>query len=88
MISGLGAVILDPFAGSGTILLAAERTGRRAAAIEVDPRYVDTAIRRWQRITEKPALLASNGRTFEEVAVQRLSRAEDPAVAFEGQMLP
>src|SRR5438270_6786974 len=52
-----GAVILDPFAGSGTILLAAERTGRRAAAIEVEPRYVDTAIRRWQRMTEKPALL-------------------------------
>ena len=80
-----GAIILDPFAGSGTTLLAAERTGRRAAAIEVEPRYVDTAIRRWQRMTGAPALLDSNGRTFDEMAIRRLSRAGDSAVAIEGE---
>lgn len=56
--------VLDPFAGSGTTMLAAERTGRRAAAIEIDPRYVDVAIRRWQRHTGGEAVLESTGETF------------------------
>ena len=46
-------LILDPFLGSGTTVLAAEVTGRRAAGLELDPRYVDCAIRRWQRTTGK-----------------------------------
>ncbi|HEV2080621.1 MAG TPA: site-specific DNA-methyltransferase [Allosphingosinicella sp.] len=66
-----GDIILDPFAGSGTILLAAERTGRKAAAIEIDPHYVDTAVRRWQESTGKSATLAGSGSSFDEVAVQR-----------------
>jgi DNA modification methylase len=66
-----GGLVLDPFAGSGTILLAAERTGRRARALEIDPNYVDVAVRRWQSYTGKFALLASNGRTFEEVGDER-----------------
>ena len=41
-------IVLDPFAGSGTILIAAERTGRRARALEIDPHYVDVAVKRWQ----------------------------------------
>ena len=49
--------MLDPFAGSGTTLIAAERTGRRACAIEIDPVYVDVAIRRWQSFTGKNATL-------------------------------
>ena len=66
-----GDLILDPFAGSGTILLAAERTGRNAAAIELDPRYVDTAIKRWQAATDKHATLLSSGQTFAQVEEER-----------------
>jgi DNA modification methylase len=62
-----GSIILDSFAGSGSSLLSAERVGRRAYCIEIDPRYVDTAIRRWQRVTRKDAILESNGKTFDEI---------------------
>ncbi len=61
-----GGIILDPFAGSGTILIAAERTGRAARAIEYEPRYVDVAIRRWQRVTGKNAVHLKTGATFKE----------------------
>jgi DNA modification methylase len=66
-----GAIVLDPFAGSGTTILAAERTGRRAAAIELEPHYVDVAIRRWQRLTGKAAALAADGRSFHQVQQDR-----------------
>jgi DNA modification methylase len=69
-------VVLDPFCGSGTILLAAERTGRRAYAIELDPAYVDTAIARWQRLTKRTAVHES-GKTFEEIRDER-RRGQDP----------
>jgi DNA modification methylase len=68
-----GALILDPFAGSGTILLAAERTGRKAAAIELDPIYVDTAVLRWQQNTGHTATLSTTGESFEAVAARRAS---------------
>ena len=58
--------MLDPFCGSGTILIAAERTGRRARAIEIDPRYVDVAVRRWQAYTGKRAIHEASGECFEE----------------------
>jgi len=48
-------LVLDPFAGAGTTLIAAEKTGRRAALIELEPRYVDVTIERWQRLTGKKA---------------------------------
>ena len=66
-----GSLVLDPFAGSGTTILAAERTGRRAAAIELDSRYVDTAIRRWQTLTGGKAILAGDGNLFDDVANAR-----------------
>jgi DNA modification methylase len=66
-------LVLDPFAGSGTVLIAAERTGRRAAALEIDPHYVDVAVRRWQDYTGKAAVLAATGNTFEEVVEERTS---------------
>ena len=66
-------IILDPFAGSGTILIAAERTGRYARAIELDPKYVDVGIMRWQRVTGRPAILAATGQTFEQVRAERTS---------------
>jgi DNA modification methylase len=61
-----GNIILDPFAGSGTTLIAAERTGRRAAAIEIDPHYVDAIIRRWQAYTRRTAVCVRTGQTFAE----------------------
>lgn len=64
--SNRGGIILDPFAGSGTILIAAQRTGRVARAIEYEPRYVDVAIRRWQRVTGKNAVHLRTGATFKE----------------------
>jgi DNA modification methylase len=66
-----GGVILDPFCGSGTILIAAEKIGRRARAIELDPKYVDVAIRRWEQYTGKTALLALWGDTFDAVSEAR-----------------
>ena len=54
-------IVLDPFGGSGTTLIAAERTGRRARLIELDPKYVDVVIQRWQSITGKIALRDKNG---------------------------
>jgi DNA modification methylase len=69
-----GDIVLDPFCGSGTSILAAERTGRRGYAIELDPGHVDTAIERWQRMTKQTAVHAS-GKTFEEMRGAR--RRED-----------
>jgi DNA modification methylase len=63
-------IVLDPFIGSGTTILAAERTGRRCFGIEIDPIYVDTAIGRWERLTGKKAL-NSQGLTFEQVRLDR-----------------
>jgi DNA modification methylase len=68
-----GSLVLDPFCGSGTILIAAEKTGRRARAIELDPRYVDVAIRRWEQYTGKIAVLAPLDETFDEVSEARLA---------------
>lgn len=66
-------IVLDPFAGSGTILIAAERTGRHARAIELDPLYVDVAILRWQKLTGREATLASSGQSWSEVRQERLA---------------
>jgi DNA modification methylase len=60
-------LVLDPFAGSGTILIAAERTGRCARAIEFEPKYVDVAIRRWQRVTGEHAIHLTSGATYSEL---------------------
>jgi DNA modification methylase len=66
-------IILDPFVGSGTTVIAAERTGRRARGIEIDPAYVDVAIRRWQAYSGKNALLAATGQNFDELEEQRMA---------------
>ena len=60
-------IVLDPFAGSGTLLLAAERTGRKARAMEIDPHYCDVAIKRWQDFTGKQAFHEARGQIFEDV---------------------
>jgi DNA modification methylase len=66
-------IVLDPFVGSGTTLIAAERTGRRARGIEIDPVYVDVAVRRWQTYSGKAATLAATGQNFEEVEAERVA---------------
>ncbi|OQW59576.1 MAG: hypothetical protein A4S14_05875 [Proteobacteria bacterium SG_bin9] len=65
-----GDIVLDPFAGSGTTILAAERTGRRAYTMELDPAYVDLAVRRWQQMTGRDAVNDA-GQTFKDVAIER-----------------
>jgi DNA modification methylase len=63
-----GELILDLFGGSGTTLIACEKTSRRARCIELEPKYVDVAIRRWQKLTKQNAILQSSGKTFDEVS--------------------
>ena len=70
-----GGLVLDPFCGSGTILIAAERSGRKACALEIDPAYVDVAVRRWQTHTGKSAIFASSGEPFETTAERRAKAA-------------
>lgn len=65
-----GDIVLDPFAGSGTLFIAAERTGRRGRGIEIDGRYIDTAIARWERYTGRKALTA-HGQTFAQMKLER-----------------
>ena len=64
-------IVLDGFAGSGTTIIAAEKTGRRAYAMELDPGYVETAIRRWQDNTGKTAVHAATGRTLADLRQRR-----------------
>ena len=68
-------VIPEPFSGSGSQIIAGETTSRRVYAIEISPQYVDVAVRRWQTATGKQATLDGDGRTFDEVAAERLPRA-------------
>ena len=65
------ASVLDPFAGSGTTLIAAEKTGRRARLIEFDPAYCDSILRRFAQVTGKEARLAATGEGFEAVMESR-----------------
>lgn len=74
-----GGIILDNFAGSGTTILAAERTGRIGYALEIDRYYVDVAIRRWQSMTGEHARHADTGQTFNErteIAADRINNLE------------
>jgi DNA methylase/ParB-like nuclease domain len=65
------SIILDSFSGSGSTIMAAEQVGRRAYCVEIDPIYVDVAIRRWQRATKRDAILGSTGETFDELCRKR-----------------
>ncbi len=79
--SVVGATVLDPFLGSGTTLLAAERTQRRCVGIEISPVYLDVAIRRWEALTGDAAVHANSGRTFAECteAIGDLQAKDAPA---------
>lgn len=65
-------IVLDPFGGSGTTLIAAEHTGRRARLIELDPKYVDVIVRRWQEMTGLQATLSGTDQEFKAVEKDRL----------------
>jgi DNA modification methylase len=66
-----GDVVLDTFSGSGTTIMAAERVGRHARALEIEPRFVDVAIHRWQAFTRRDARHAESGLSFDEIAADR-----------------
>jgi DNA modification methylase len=76
-----GDIVLDTFSGSGTTIMAAERVGRRAYGMEIDPHYVDIAVRRWQSFTGKDAVDAESGRTFDDLATER-AHANRPSEAL------
>jgi DNA modification methylase len=65
-----GDIVLDPFLGSGTTVIAAERTGRTCYGLEIDSAYVDTIIRRWQAFTGSVAVHATSGRTFNDLEAE------------------
>jgi DNA modification methylase len=68
-------IVLDPFGGSGTTLIAAERTGRSARLVELDRRYVDVIVERWQNQTGKSAMLSPSGPSFTDLASEKASAA-------------
>ncbi len=75
-----GDIVLDLFGGSGTTLIAAEKNGRYARLMELDPKYVDVIVTRWQDFTGQQAKLESDGRTFAEVAGERVpGKSLEPA---------
>jgi DNA modification methylase len=74
-----GELVYDPFLGSGTTLAAAQLTGRVCCAIELDPKYVDVTIKRWQSLSGNQAVLEGDGRTFDEIACARQKEECDAA---------
>jgi len=73
-----GEVVLEPFSGSGTQLLAAEKLGRRCFALEIQPAFVDVAVLRWEKATGKRATLEGGGECFEDLARTRLTEEVSP----------
>lgn len=78
-VSNLDDIVLEPFLGSGSLLIAAEKTGRIARAVEIAPAYVDVSLRRWMKLTGKLVTLADTGETFEDVSARR---GQHPTAAY------
>jgi hypothetical protein len=76
--------VLDPFLGSGSTLIAAEATGRACLGLELDRRYVDVIIRRYEGATGKAAVLAETGETFGDLAARRAAEPAPPPATDEG----
>jgi len=76
--SSPGQAVYEPFMGSGTTLIAAETTGRVCLGIELNPAYVDVAVKRWQQFTGRDAVLEGDGRTFDEIAEGRGQPVDGP----------
>jgi DNA modification methylase len=85
--SARGDVVLDNFLGSGTTVMAAERTGRRCYGLEIDPLYIDTIVRRWQAYTGDSARHVASGRSFNEIAMEVTERhAEQKGSRVRGRL--
>jgi len=67
-----GDCVLDLFGGSGSTLIACERRNRKSRLMELDPKYTDVIVKRWQEYTGQQAVLMKDGRSFEEVEAERL----------------
>ena len=78
-----GDVVLDPYSGSGTTIIAAQKCARRARAVEIDPLYVDVTVRRWQKLTGMQAVMDVTGEAFEEIADKRLGAKKQPIESLE-----
>jgi len=70
-----GDVVIDPFLGSGSTLIAAEKTGRVCRGVEFDPLYVYVIVRRYEAVTGNPAVLVETGETFEPLGARRARKA-------------
>jgi DNA modification methylase len=82
-----GDIVLDPFLGSGTTVIAAEKTGRLAAGLELDPLYVDAIVRRWQTFTGRTAVHADTGKSMAEVQLWReQAPAPEPLAATDDRV--
>lgn len=81
-----GDVVLDPFSGSGTTLIAAERCGRITCGIELDPQYVDRTIRRWERMTGHEVIHVESGMTFTELMTERQKERNSSPTPAPGQL--
>ena len=68
-------MVMDPFLGSGSTLIAAEKTGRVCRGVELDPLYVDMIVRRYEATTGNPAVLVETGETFESLALRGANEA-------------
>ena len=69
-----GELVYEPFLGSGTTLAAAELTERDCYGVELDPKYADVVVQRWQGLSGKQAQLETDGRTFDEIGRERLGK--------------
>jgi DNA modification methylase len=74
--SAEGDIVFDPFLGSGTTLVACDHTSRGCRGIDIDPTYVDVAVRRWERQSGAEAVLEATGASFAEVAAERQAERE------------
>ena len=72
-----GSILYDPFLGSGSTVIAAERANRICYGLEINPTYVDAIVMRWQNLTGNEAVLASTGRSFEQVRADRMGELQE-----------
>jgi DNA modification methylase len=84
-----GDIVIDPFLGSGSTLIAAEKAGRICRGVELDPLYVDVSIRRFQAVTGRAAVLVETGETFDVLAVRRAAHVDfRPSVSVQPMIAP